>query len=391
MRHLDVAERRARVAVRHHLAPSARAHEVAEVARDLVALHATDAASVYLAAAARMQDATIASIETELYDKRSVVRILGMRRTVFVVPAELVPVVHGACTRSIEVVERRKLVQFLERAGIAADGARWLRRVEDLTVKALAARGEATAVQLAQDVPSLRTQILFGEGKKWEGYQGVSTRVLFLLAAQGRIVRGRPLGSWTSAQYRWAPMASWRPDLVAERPSPEARVDLARAWLAAFGPAPVADLKWWTGWTVAQVKEALAVVAPVEVDLDGTPGIVLNDDLAPVAGPEPWVALLPALDPTVMGWQRRDWYLGEHALALFDRSGNAGPTVWCNGRIVGGWGQRQNGDIAFRLFEDVGSDAVAEVEAAAGELDVWLGGLRVTPRFRTPLERELAT
>jgi hypothetical protein len=101
------------------------------------------------------------------------------------------------------------------------------------------------------------------------------------------------------------------------------------------------------------------------------------------------VALLPALDPTVMGWSGREWYLGPHGPALFDRSGNPGPTVWLDGRIVGGWAQRQVGEIAYRLLEDVGADGVAAVEAAADRLSTWLGKVRVTPRFRTPLEREL--
>jgi hypothetical protein len=104
----------------------------------------------------------------------------------------------------------------------------------------------------------------------------------------------------------------------------------------------------------------------------------------------PWVALLPALDPTVMGWSGRDWYLGEHGPTLFDRNGNAGPTVWWDGRVVGGWASRADGEIAVRLLEDVGAEGAAAVEAAAGGLARWLGGVRVTPRFRTPLERELS-
>ena len=91
-----------------------------------------------------------------------------------------------------------------------------------------------------------------------------------------------------------------------------------------------------------------------------------------------------------MGWTGRDWFLGEHRSTLFDRSGNAGPTVWCDGRVVGGWAQRRDGEIAIRLLEDVGADASSAVDDAAARLRVWLGDVRVTPRFRTPLERELS-
>jgi hypothetical protein len=118
--------------------------------------------------------------------------------------------------------------------------------------------------------------------------------------------------------------------------------------------------------------------------------MVSRDDTETVGACEPWVTFLPALDATPMGYAQRGWYLGEHAAALFDRSGNIGPTVWSDGRIVGGWAQRNNGCIAYRLLEDLGSDCEQRVTTAAHELEGWVGSVRVTPRFRTPLERELS-
>ena len=106
----------------------------------------------------------------------------------------------------------------------------------------------------------------------------------------------------------------------------------------------------------------------------------------------PWAAMLPGLDSTPMGWQRRDWFLGGHGSRLFDRTGNIGPTVWWDGRIVGGWAQHRDGEIVWRLLEDIGSDGVAGVEAAAQRLAGVLGTVRLAPRTRgrTWLEEELA-
>jgi hypothetical protein len=42
-----------------------------------------------------------------------------------------------------------------------------------------------------------------------------------------------------------------------------------------------------------------------------------------------------------------------------------------------------------RYLEDVGADAVAAADKEAGRLQNWLGSVRFTPRFRTPLEQEL--
>ena len=118
-------------------------------------------------------------------------------------------------------------------------------------------------------------------------------------------------------------------------------------------------------------------------------GFVLADDLEPTPVPEQWVALLPSLDPTTMGWKVREWYLGAHKDALFDTSGNAGPTIWVDGRIVGGWAMRADGEVVTKLLEDIGREASQAVDAEAGRLTDWLQAARVIPRFPTPLHKEL--
>src|SRR5204863_7229401 len=88
-------ERRSRLGRRHRLAGAAKATDVVDVARDLVGLHATDPGNVYLAAAARMKVPSIAAVERALGEARSLVRVLGMRRTLFVEPVELLPIVYA--------------------------------------------------------------------------------------------------------------------------------------------------------------------------------------------------------------------------------------------------------------------------------------------------------
>jgi hypothetical protein len=388
----SVAERRARLARRHLLAPPARAETAAGVAEALIALHSTDPASVYLAAWARSaaghRAIGRAAIERALYEDAELVRMLGMRRTMFVVPAGLAPVIQAACTDQIAERMRAGLIRDLAAAGVGPDTGPWLDEVGDATVKALTARGTATGAELARDEPRLRTRLVYAEGKSYGGTANITSRVLMLLSAQHHIARGRPRGGWTSSQNEWAPAEPWPAGAAVT--AADARAELARRWLLAFGPAPASDLQWWAGWTAGQVKAALARLATVEVDLGGVRGVVLAGDEEPAPAAEPWAALLPALDPTAMGWRGRGWYLGEHAPALFDRSGNIGPTVWWDGRIVGGWAQRATSEIVFRLLEDAGAEAVTAVTAEAADLRAWLGATRVIPRFRTPLERDLS-
>ncbi len=392
VRRIGDDERRARLALRHGLAAPHRFAAVEDVADAIVALHATDPASVVLSARARLAEPALAAIEAALYERRTLVRLLGMRRTMFVVPAALAGVVQASSTRALVPGERKRFVALLQESGVTDDGAGWLRETEAATYAALVARGEATASELGRDVPALRAKTAVAMDKPYGAIQGVSTKVLFLLAAEGRIVRGRPLGSWTSSLYRWAPVTTWLPDGIEELDTDDAAAELLRRWLLAFGPGTLADMKWWTGWTMGLVKRALARLDTVDVTLaDGRAALLLAGDADPVASPAPWVALLPALDPAPMGWQERAWYLGEHRASCFDRSGNIGPTVWCDGRIVGGWAQRkEGGEVVVRLLEDVGAEAARAIAAEAARVQAWIGDVRVTPRFRTPLERELS-
>jgi len=419
MRKVSVAERQGRLVERHRL--GATAGTVTEVAGSLVALHATDPVTVYLSAWARGRCA-VPDVDAALYEERAIVRMLGMRRTVFVLPAGLAGVVQAACTDDVARRMRRNLEKDLTKGGAGdGDAAAWLRSVEAGVLRALAARdGGASGAQLAADEPRLRTQLSYALDKSYGGTANITSRVLVLIAAEGRMIRGHRRGGWSSGQFEWFLPSAWLRRGAGEPGAGEpgtsepgacepgagrlgtddrgggrhdagaARVELARRWLRAFGPALVSDLQWWAGWTAAQAKAALAALPVAEVDLDGQAGIALADDLDFPAGAPPVAALLPALDPTPMGWQSRAWYLGPHVSALFDRTGNIGPTVWWEGRVVGGWAQRPSGEVVFRLLEDIGGDGEAAVGAEAASLQAWLGPARVTPRFRTPLERELS-
>jgi Winged helix DNA-binding domain len=387
---ISVEERRARLVRRHRLHPAYRAGSALEVARSVAVLHATDAATVFLSVHARSTGVSPPDIERELYDERVLVRMLGMRRTLFVVPRELVPVVQAACTNAIAARERRRLEAFIRDSGISRRPAAWLARAEEAALRELEARGGAQTSELTKAIPALAERIRFGVGSRFEATQSVGARLLPQLAMEGRLVRGRPPGSWARPQFRWMPVADWLGEEIPSVDPAAAQAELLRAWLAAFGPATETDMRWWAGWTARDVRAALAVIPHEHVDVDGAVGYVLAGDLEATEPVEPSAALLPTLDATTMGWKERDWYLGAHQATLFDRNGNAGPTVWWDGRVVGGWSQRRDGEIVYRLLEDVGADAVTAVEREAERLAEWLGDVRFSPGFLPPFQRELA-
>jgi hypothetical protein len=388
VRRISVEERRARLAVRHHVAPPERVGSVVEAACGVVCLHATDPATVYMSAWARTTEPTVEAVERALYEERVLVRMLAMRRTMFVVEREVAAILHAAASVGIARAERKRTEALVLELGVR-DPSAWIRDVQEATLAALERRGEATARELALDVPALRQKVRVNVGKPYEGDIGMSSRVLLLLALEGRIVRGRPRGTWISSQYRWAPMARWLGRPLPALPTTDAQAEVVRRWLARFGPGTEADIRWWSGWTARATRSALATVGAVEVDLGGHVGFVLPGDLEPTPTPEPWVALLPSLDPTTMGWQARDWYLGGHRSALFDTSGNAGPTIWIDGRVVGGWAIRSDGEVVTKLLEDIGREAGLAILVEAARLTACLQRTSAIPRFATPLHKKL--
>jgi hypothetical protein len=382
---ISTEQRRARLGIRHHLAAAAPATDVVSLAAALVGLHATDPATPFLSARARLTGFEVDHLEEALYERQEVVKHLCMRRTMFVQATSLLPTVQAAVSDTVAATQRKRLEADLEKGGVTTDGARWLAGAEAATAAALESLGPSRGAELSRAVPELQTKLTYAPGKAYGGEVAVATRVLTIMAVEGHIRRGRPAGTWASSQHRWAPVA--RPTEGVDRDV--ARVDLVGRWLRAFGPATTVDITWWSGLGVRVVTKALAGLDVVEVDLDGTPGWALADDLEPVEAPGPWVALLPALDPTTMGWKGRGWYLGEHGPRLFDRNGNAGPTVWCDGRVVGGWAQRATGEVAVELFDDVGAEASAAVAREAEALERWMKPVTIRSRFPTPVEKEL--
>ena len=383
-------ERRARVAQRHRLAPSTRVDDdIVGIARSVVVLHATDPATVVLSAVQRMRTPDPRRVERALFEDRTLLRMLAMRRTLWTVAVEDAAVIQRSSSDAVAAAERKRFVKLLEDKGVAKDGARFLRRAEAKALAALSEAGELAAADLSKQVKELAIQIPVSEGKSYASTIGVGARVLFLLAAEGRVVRGRTTGGWTSSRHRWTPVDRWLGEPIAELPAEDARAALVRMWLARFGPATVEDITWWTGWTLGHTRTALAALDVEPVDLEGTEGVVLAGDTeSPPL--EPFVTLLPGLDPTTMGWKHRDWYLGDHRARIFDTNGNGGPTVWVDGRIVGGWAQRKSGEVVFQLLEDIGAERTAEVAERAADLERLLDEVRVVVRFPGPLDRELA-
>lgn len=382
MRHISDDERRRRIARRHAVAPSHRRDDVDQATRAMTVLHATEPATVHLALAARVDGVTVEDVEGALYEKRSLVKQLAMRRTLFVFPRELLPAAWGSASARVAETEWRRTVKAVQASGLADDGHAWLeaacaavlRRLDETDDEGL------PASRLREEVPEIAGKISINPGTRWGGEFPIGPRVLTQLGARGQVVRGHNDGHWRTSRPRWTLTSRWLQEVPAPLDPEGGYAELVRRWLWTFGPGTTTDLKWWLGSTVTAVRRALADVGAVEVGLDsGGTGWVLPGDVEDSEPVVPWAALLPVLDPTTMGWKERDFYLDpEDTPYLFDTAGNGGTTAWWDGRIVGCWVQDSDGAVQVVLRRDVGTEALRGLEEEAARLTAWLDGVRIS-------------
>jgi Winged helix DNA-binding domain len=383
VREFTAEERRRRLISRQFLSFT---DSITHATVGLVGLHATDPATPFLSLWARCPGFVAADLEDALYQSRSVVRHLAMRRTLWVVSADDLPIIQSAASNRVAANEHRRLVADLHKAAVAADGEQWLATACSAVLDHLGRHGPLSSTELRSALPEIGGTYDPAPGKPWGGTVPVAPRVLTVLSARGEIVRGPNDGGWTTSKPRWVPTTDW----LGQRATPvDAVAELTRRWLLTFGPATVADVKWWFGTTLTAARKALSDIGAVEVVLGSGAGYVLPDDLEIEPEVAPSAALLPGLDVTTMGWFDRDWYLGEHRGQVFDRNGNAGPTAWWNGRVVGGWYQDHEAHVQVQLLEDPGRDGRRALKRRAAELTSWLDGVRIKPRFPSPLSKSV--
>jgi hypothetical protein len=372
-RHVTDGERRARLATRHALAPAFRVASAEAATRAMTVLHATEPPTVYLSCHARVDGLTVTDVERALFAERSLVKQLAMRRTLFVFPRDLLPSAWAGPSARTAGTERARMAADVVKAGLAADGTDWLdrARAEILTVLAGAPDG-LPARTIREAVPMIDMKLTVSPDST-----GMVSRVLTHLGLTADVVRGANTGGWHTSRPRWTLTRDWLGEV--EGP-PGGYREIVRRWLYSFGPGTEDDLVWWLGAT-----KAMAELGAVPVTLDsGAVGWLLPDDVAEVVGPGRWAALLPVLDPTVMGWKGRDFYLGPHRDRLFDTRGNAGTTAWADGRLVGCWVQDGTGRVIVRLAEPVGRTEQRLLDAEAERLTAWLGGFRVPSLYASP-------
>ena len=312
-----------RVLARHHLGTHWEPESLETVVGDIVGAQFTTPATPYLALAARLDGMRAEQLDSALYDRRSLSRIRCMRGMVYAVRSDMLPVAFAATSRPV-ITYARTYAAF---RGVTADR---LDRAREEILAALADGPLTTAdirerVHLDLDVAA----------------------AVNVMCAEGSLLRDRPVSGWRDRRATYVRFDDALPRVrLGSVREADADVALTRAHIRAFGPVLFEDTAWWTGLGRKRTRRALGTLGDeiTGVRLAGVEGEFLVhaadvDELASVGPPpSPSVALLPCLDPLLMGYRRRGRFLQDADRPfVFDAAGRATSVVMLDGRIAGVW------------------------------------------------------
>ena len=154
----------------------------------------------------------------------------------------------------------------------------------------------------------------------------------------------------------------------------EARAELFRRYLAAFGPATQRDLVQWSMMHVPEVQRALARLEPLRRFRDEHGRELLDVPRAPIPDaetPAP-VRFLPKWDSVLLAWADRTRILPErHRKAVIGVNGDVAQTFLVDGFVAGTW-RADGGRVVVAPFARLAAPARRELEEEAGRLEAFL-------------------
>ena len=350
---------------KQHLADDSKSDDVIQIVEDVGGLHATIPKTPFLSLFSRAKNFTKEQLDEELYEKRSLGKIRCVRKTVYVLPKALLSTAYSATKTMVGLSSQN----YSRHLGVTEEDYNSL---SQLILRLLRGGGMA-----AKEIKNeLATDL------------NVSS-VLNLMCDQGLLIRGNPRSSWKSNLHTYHLFSDYFPDVNLNKPNKNRAVELlVQYYLRCFGPATENDITWWTGLTKTAVQDALKKLGEqvVSVNIEGLNGgfLLLQSDLALQKAVPPKgrvVNLLPALDSYIMGYKERDRLLSSrHYDLVFDRSGNAAPTILLDGKVAGVWDF--SGDkkplVKFLLFEQAENSIKTEIHSKAQQIGGFIADKEVT-------------
>ena len=347
---------------RHHLDRPAPRESLVDVASAVCGVHAQLMSSAELALAARVEGLTRDDLHEALWKSRTLVKTWAMRGTLHLVPARDLALYVAVLARTWDTVPGA----WLRGHGVTLEQ---FEAIRDGVPHALDGRPR-TREQLADRLAEIA---------------GADVREL-LLSGWGALLKpSAHRGDLCFGPNRGRNVTFVRPDRwlgrVPRHEPEEARRELVRRYLSAYGPSTADDLGRWLGLRGAAPKRLLATVADelADVQVEGRTASLLADGVDAVlnAGAPRSVRLLPAFDPYIVRMRpRHDLVTERHEARIFRAQGWISPVVLVDGRAAGIWTHERRGralEVRVEPFARLVAAQRRAAEAEAERLGAFLG------------------
>ncbi|MBV9601228.1 MAG: AlkZ family DNA glycosylase [Chloroflexi bacterium] len=346
---MDADELRAIRAAGQRLDTGRRPGSASDVVRHLVAVQAQDMAAAALGVAVRADDLTIAALDAARNEERSIVRLWCLRGTLHLVAAEDAHWMLELVRPRLGTANRRR------RAELGLDDADTERGVR-VIAQSLEADGPLTRAQIAE---RLRRSGIASEGQ-------ATIHLIWRAAVDGLVCYGPD----HEGEETFVTLDDWVP--VHQRASPpDAALEVARRYIAAYGPATDEDFGVWSGLPRREVSRAWSALR-TEVSTVSTPYGEMLLSGRPAVGGHRVLRLLPGFDGLWVGYRQHEVFLQrEYHGRVFPGGGIIRSVVFADSHIAGVWARRAAGqrvDVSVDLFEAVDQDALAAAVADYGRI-----------------------
>ncbi|MFQ6088563.1 MAG: winged helix DNA-binding domain-containing protein [Candidatus Methanofastidiosia archaeon] len=333
---------------------------VVKVTKDICGLHAQVATTPYLSLWNRVESFRKEVLKKELYEKRNLVKIWCMRRTVHIVPVEQVMEYYQATKR----VGGRKTFR--------------IETIHKRILNTLDEKGPLTLQELNNHLLELKNKVQTKYGEVYIGQQIVREMCHSTL-----LVPSKPKGGWKSNLHTYSSFKKWLPSVNLQALNEfEAKKNVVLYYLSGFGPVTTEDISWWSGLNKRDIKKILNLreisdkIESIKIQgLDASFFILKSDSkcLERFSIRKGTVHLLPKFDPYIMGYKNRQRLISpEYEKKVFcSTRGEINPTILVNGFVIGFWNPKEEKNkikVTLSFFEKINRVILDRIEEQAEKL-----------------------
>ncbi|MFX1588627.1 MAG: winged helix DNA-binding domain-containing protein [Promethearchaeota archaeon] len=331
---------------KHHLLEHSKINNILQITEDICGLHATGTKETYLSLFARGSSFKKEDLDNELYIKKTLGRIRGIRKTLFIYTKQMIPIIYSATKHLIE----KLFEKYLNSRDIS---------VEDYK-------------KLSKEILNLLNQkeMSTSEIKKVLTSQKDIGAIISIMCDEMVIIRTKPIKSWKDRRIRYASFKEYFPEIkIDSYNEAEALKILIKKYIKSFGPLTENDIVWWTGVVKSKIRRALDQfrdeIATIKVPPLNHDFLILQTEIEKLNNltltRENTINFLPQLDPYLMGYKDRERYIDFNNYEyVFDRSGNITSTILLDGEIIGVWDVTEKPEpmVKVLLFSKIDEDTL---------------------------------